>query len=190
VVDPELGYLFLRSVLGETRAKAAEIHVIERLILVKAREYYSFFACDRVLVHLEALGADFLHHALHRGVDAADRVVIWFQVWPQDGMPCLLDGFHHAIRADYDQAVYRIEGNGDFAELSAAVGGHGFHNIAYKGDVLDAAGCEAGGLIANPDDQVGGFFDFFDFIPVDDLFVAGEVDDTGTFFAEFLTDGE
>ena len=54
----------------------------------------------------------------------------------------------------------------------------------------DAAGREAGSFVAAPDDHVGGFFDFLDFVAVDDLLVSGEVDDARTFFAQLLADGE
>jgi hypothetical protein len=36
VIDPELGQLLLRAILRKTRAQAAKIHVVERLILIKA----------------------------------------------------------------------------------------------------------------------------------------------------------
>ncbi len=65
VVNPELGQFFLRAVLRETRAEVAELHLIERLILIKAGKDHGLFTGHRILVHLQALGADLFHHALH-----------------------------------------------------------------------------------------------------------------------------
>jgi hypothetical protein len=46
-----------------------EINKIEMLVLIETREDEKFFARVRVDVPLQTLGADFLHHTLHRAVD-------------------------------------------------------------------------------------------------------------------------
>ncbi len=71
-----------------------------------------------------------------------------------------------------------------------AVGDHRFHDVADEGAILHASGGEAGSFVADPHDEVGGFFDLFHFVAVDDFLVAGEVDDARAFGAEFLADGE
>ena len=128
-------------------------------------------------MHLQALRADLLHHALHGRVDAADGVMIGFEIRGQHAVAGLLDGAHHAVRADHDQAIDRMQRDGRFAQIAAAVGRHRFHDVADKGAILHAARRKAGRFVAAPDDDIGGLFDFFHFVAVDDLFVAGEVDD-------------
>jgi hypothetical protein len=71
--------------------------VIEGLILVEAGEYYRFFAGYRIFVHLQALRTDFLHHALHGRVDAADGVVIGLEIGAENGVTGLLNRAHHAV---------------------------------------------------------------------------------------------
>src|ERR1041385_6630571 len=68
-VDPELRQLLLRAVLREAAAQGAEIDAVEVLVLVEAGEDDSLGAGRRLVVPLQALRADFLHHALHRRVD-------------------------------------------------------------------------------------------------------------------------
>src|SRR5262249_33870380 len=75
-VDPVGGQLLLDAVLAEAAAQRPEIHLIERLILVEAGEDDRLLSRLRIGVTLEALGADLLHHALHRRVDGADRVML------------------------------------------------------------------------------------------------------------------
>ena len=55
--------------------KAGEIDPVERLVLVEAGEHDRPLARLGIDVRLQALGADLLHHALHRRVDRADRAV-------------------------------------------------------------------------------------------------------------------
>jgi len=111
VINPELGQFFLRAILGKARAQAAELDLIERLILIEAGEDDGLFAGDGVLMHLQALGADLLHHALHGRVDAANGVMVGFEEWPQNGVARLLNGAHHAVGADDDEAVDATEGD-------------------------------------------------------------------------------
>jgi len=87
----------LGSVLGEPGAEAAELYVIEGLILVEAGEYYRLFAGDWIFVHLEALRTNFFHHALHGRVDASDGVVVGLEVWAQNRVAGLLDRSHHPV---------------------------------------------------------------------------------------------
>ena len=105
VVDPEFRDLLLRSILRKPRAQTAEIDVVERLVLIEAREDHRFFPANRVPVHLQALRADLLHHALHRRVDAADGMMVGLQIREQDGVARLLHGSHHAVGADHNEPV-------------------------------------------------------------------------------------
>ena len=65
-VDPQRRQLLLEAVLRQALAQAGKIDAIESLILVEAGEDDGFLAGRGILLHLQALGADFLHHALHR----------------------------------------------------------------------------------------------------------------------------
>ena len=75
-VDPQRREFFLDGILAEALVEGVEIHAVEGLVLVEAGEDHRFLAGRRVAVGLEALGADLLHHALHRRVDGADGAVI------------------------------------------------------------------------------------------------------------------
>ena len=89
---------------------------------------------------------------------------------------------HHGVRSDDHQAIDAVqrdfgfsEGSFGIVQIAAAVGEHRLDDISDEGFVLHAAGRESGRFVAAPDDHVGGFFDFFDFVAVDDLLVAGEI---------------
>jgi hypothetical protein len=102
MIDPLLGQFLLRAVLRKPRSQIVESHVIERLILIRAGKHNRLLPADRVFVHLQALGADLFHHALHRRVDAADGAVTGLEVWQQNRVPCLLHAAHHAVGTDDD----------------------------------------------------------------------------------------
>ena len=67
-MDPSGGQFFLRCILRQAITQAIEIHVIELLVLIEARKDYGVLPGIWVDVALQALGANFLHHALHRGI--------------------------------------------------------------------------------------------------------------------------
>ena len=190
LINPQPRELLLHAVLRKPRPKIVETHMIQRLILIKAGEDDRFLARHGVFVHLQALRTNFLHHALHRGVDRPDGEVARLEEGFEDGVACLLDAAHEAVGADDDEAVGGIEGDEGFAEFALGVRGHGLDDVADEGFVLDAVGGKAGTFIAAPGDDVGGFFDLLDLVAVDHFFVAGEVDDAGAGGAEFLADGE
>src|SRR5580658_1985898 len=75
-VDPQLRQLLLKGVLAETLPEGAEVDVVERLVLVEAGEHDRLGAGRGILLHLQALRADLLHHALHRRVDGGDGDVV------------------------------------------------------------------------------------------------------------------
>src|SRR5687768_10128125 len=75
VIDPLHGQLLMDRVLAQALAQRAEIDLVQLLVLVEAGEHHGFRARDRILVRLQALRADLLHHALHRRVDGADRAM-------------------------------------------------------------------------------------------------------------------
>ena len=120
-VDPQLGELLLNPVLGEPRAEIAPIHVIERLVLIEAGEHHRLFARARILVELETLRANLLHHALHGRIDAADGLVIGLQIRGESGVPRPSDRAHHRVRADHHQAVHRVQRDFRFVQQAATV---------------------------------------------------------------------
>jgi replicative superfamily II helicase len=75
---------------------------------------------------LQALGADFLHHALHRRVDRRDRVMRGLEVGPQHRVARAAHGRHHPVRADRDDAIVPAPSPviPDRAEGSQARGSH------------------------------------------------------------------
>src|SRR6185312_11570604 len=135
----------------------------------------------------QALGANFLHHALHRRVDAPDRMMVRLQEREEHAVARLLDGLHHAVRADHDEAVHRVQWDGVFAQFTASIRRHGFDDITDEGGILHASGGEARSFVAAPADEVRGLLDLLDFVAVDDLLVTGEVDDPRAFLAQLLT---
>ena len=66
VRQPQVGDFFLHAVLLQPAAQVVEVDAIELLILVIAGEDELLAAGRRVDVPLQALRANFLHHALHR----------------------------------------------------------------------------------------------------------------------------
>ena len=73
-----------------------------------------------------------------------------------------------------------MQRNRVLAQFAAPVGRHRFHDVADKRAVLHAARGEARRFVADPDHQVGGLLDLFHFVAIDDLLVAGEIDDART----------
>src|SRR5205823_12235173 len=104
-VDPCLCQLLLGAVLRQPPPQCAEIDAVEILVLVEAGEHHRLRAGRRVVMALQALGADLLHHALHRRVDRRDGAVPRAEIALQRGAPGLADGVHHAVGADRDDAV-------------------------------------------------------------------------------------
>src|SRR6185437_14751278 len=64
--NPSPRQLFLHGVLAQTRTQAAKIDQLQRLILIGAAEDDGLLPSSRIAVNLQALAANFLHHALHR----------------------------------------------------------------------------------------------------------------------------
>src|SRR5712671_6025395 len=110
-VDPQLGQLFLGAVLAEAAAQRWEIDAVQFLVLVEAGEYDGLGAAHRVVVALQALRADLLHHALHRRVDRGDRAVPRAEIALEGGAAGFPDRRHHTVRADRDDAVDLAKGN-------------------------------------------------------------------------------
>src|SRR5262245_59460394 len=65
VVDPEGRQFLGNRVLPQPRVQVVEINHVKWLILVETTEDDALFAGLRIHVALQALSADFLHHALH-----------------------------------------------------------------------------------------------------------------------------
>src|SRR5262245_65172810 len=73
-VDPEPGELLLHPVLAEPGAQALEVDAVDVLVLIETGEHHALDSGLGIAMHLQALCADLLHHALHRRVDGGDRL--------------------------------------------------------------------------------------------------------------------
>ncbi len=85
-------------------------------------------------VALEALGADFFHHALHGAVDGADGDVVVFEIGLKRGVAGLADAVHHAIRADGDYAVDAVGLDG----LGAEIEPNRPQDAQFRGNIVQA----------------------------------------------------
>src|SRR6266508_5955939 len=86
-VDPQPRELFLHAVLVEPRTQIVEVDAVEILVLIEAGEHHALDAGYGIAMHLQALGADFLHHALHRRVDRGDRLVPGLEMLREHSLP-------------------------------------------------------------------------------------------------------
>src|SRR5713226_4190848 len=120
-VDPQLGQLFLGAVLAEAAAQRREIDAVQFLVLVEAGEDDGLGTARRVVVALQALRADLLHHALHRRIDRGDRAVAGAEITFERGAAGFGHRRHHAVRADRDDAVDRGQRDRRLAKLAVAV---------------------------------------------------------------------
>ena len=110
-----------------------EIHAVEFLVLIEARENGGHFAGMRVALRLNALRANLFHHALHRRVDGANGKVVWLHVRLENVVARAAHGSHHAVGADDNQAVGVFHANfrRDWCtEPTRSVGFHGLHDVA------------------------------------------------------------
>src|SRR6266852_8778261 len=176
-VDPQLGQLFLGAVLAETAAQSREIDAVEFLVLVEAGKNDGLGAARRVVVALQALRTDLLHHALHWRVDRGDRAVPRAEIALKGGAARLGDRGHHPVGADCDDAVDLRQRDLDRAQGALAISLDPRDDVADKGAVLRAAGRETRRLVAAPHDAVGGALDIGDPVAVLELLVAGEIKD-------------
>ena len=84
----------------------------------------------------QALGADPLHHALHRRIDRSDRQMMRLDVRLQNAVSRGLDCGHHAIRTDDDHVIDIIEMDRGDAQITLGIGHHRLDDIADKCFVL------------------------------------------------------
>src|SRR5204862_6934886 len=98
-VDPCLCQLLLCAVLRQPPPQGAEIDAVEILVLVEAGEHHRLGAGRRVVMALQALGADLLHHALHRRGDRRDGAGRGAEIALRRGAPGRADGSHHTVGA-------------------------------------------------------------------------------------------
>src|SRR5439155_12520726 len=165
-VDPQLGQFLLGTVLAEAAAQRREIDAVQFLVLVEAGEHHGLGAARRVVVALQALGADLLHHALHRRVDRGDRAVPRAEIALEGGAARLGDRRHHAVGANRDDAVDLAEGDRGGPQGAFAIGLDRGDDVADKGAVLLPPRRETGRLVAAPHDAVGGALDVGDTVAV------------------------
>src|ERR1044071_7331781 len=107
--QPQIRQLLQHRVLAQSCAEVDEVDVVEVLVLVEAGEDERLLLRLRVDVALEALRADLLHHALHRGVDRADADVLLGQVRREHAVARVLHRAHHPVGADGDDARHVAE---------------------------------------------------------------------------------
>src|SRR4051812_46972687 len=144
MVDPQLGQLLLRAVLRQALAQGREIDAVHVLVLVEAREHDRFGAARLVVVALQALRADLLHHALHRRVDRRDRAVVRAEIALQRGAARLGDRVHHAVRADRDDTVDLLKRDVDRAERPLSISLDRRDDVADKSQIPRPARRETG----------------------------------------------
>src|SRR6266851_1115860 len=189
-VDPQLGQLFLGAVLAETAAQSREIDAVEFLVLVEAGEHHGLGAARRVVMALQALRADLLHHALHRRVDRGDRAVPRAEIVLKGGAARLGDRGHHPVGADCDDAVDLRQRDLDRPQGALAIGLDRRDYVADKRAVLLPPRRKARRLVAAPHDAVGGALDICDPVAVLELLVAGEIEDARALGPERRADRE
>src|SRR5207244_11639278 len=95
----------LQSTPPEALRERTKSHSVDGLVLIEAGKYVTSLAGMRIAVRLQALGADFLEHALHRRVDRADREVMRLEIFPEHVVARARDRRHHAIGAYDDEPV-------------------------------------------------------------------------------------
>ena len=139
---------------------------------------------------LQALGADLLHHALHRRVDAADGAVARLQERLQHLVAGASDGRHHAVGADGDDAVDLAEVDRFLAQLALLIAQDGVDDVADMAAVLRPPRLEAGRLVAGPHHDVGRGLDLRHLVAVLHALVAGEVEHLGAGGAQRAADRE
>src|SRR6185312_9871944 len=138
----------------------------------------------------QALRADFLHHALHRRVDRADRAMRWQKIRRQHIVAGGCDRRHHLVRADGDDAVAGVEGNRLVAKPPARVSAHRLDDVADERAILRTRRREARPFVAAPDHGIGGGLDVIDLVAIDDAPVTGEIEYFRAAFTIRATDRE
>ena len=170
--------------------EAFEIHLVQLLVLVETGKNDLLLAAFGIFVALQALGADFLHHALHGRVNAADGHVFGLEESPKNAIAGLAHRIHHHVRADDDNTIDLAQGDIGLTQATVAIGLDGFDDIGDHCLVLRAGGLESGFLVTAPDDGVAGLENVFHVIAVHHLLVATEIEHTGTGLAQGLADGK
>ena len=139
---------------------------------------------------LEALGADFFHHALHGRVDRTDPEVLRGQIGRENAVAGAGDRGHHAVRADGDEPLSLGERDRRFPEGSRRVRHHRLDDVAHEGEVLRSTGCDRLPQIDRPDHLIGRVFDRLLHEDVFFAAVAGEIDHHRTLIAQGFADRE
>ncbi len=109
------------------------------------------------------------------------------EVGGQDRVPRVLDGAHHAVAADGDQAggVAQVD-----LRRGLGVGQHRLHDVADECPILWPPRLDTLAGVDGPDDLIGARLDLVALEDVGLLLVAGEVDDLAAVFLEGAGDGE
>ena len=135
---------------------------------------------------LNALTANFLHHALHRRVDRAQRIMAGLHIRFQFIMPGSGHGRHHSIRANRNDAVNLVHCNLRFSQFAAGIGLDCLHDVAGKAAVLWSARGKPWRFVATPDHDISRRFNVIQLVPVDQFFVSGEIQHARTGVTECL----
>jgi hypothetical protein len=106
LLEPQVTQLLLHRIGTKTIPKVAEVDGVEFLILVEARKNNSLDAGDGVTKLLKALRTNLLHHALHRRIDAPNRMMLRMEQRLERAVTSLANRTHHAIAANRDDAVH------------------------------------------------------------------------------------
>ena len=162
--------------------------MVEVLVLVEAGEDERLLLRLGVDVALEALRADLLHHALHRGVDRADADVLLREVRREHAVAGILHRAHHPVGADSDDAadVAQVE----HRPVRRRVPEHRLDDVADEGEILLAARHDRLARVDRPDHLIVAGLDFVALEDVVRFLVAGEVNHLVAIFLERLGDRE
>src|SRR5215831_14416514 len=142
-VDPQARELFLHAVLVEPGPQIVEIDAVEILVLIEAGEHHALDATGGIAMHLQALRADFLHHALHRRIDRGNRLVSGLEMLREHALPRARDRRHHSVGPDRDHPIDLAERDRRLAERARAVPVERRDDVADEGLVLRALGAKA-----------------------------------------------
>src|SRR5208283_4181255 len=144
----------------------AEVHAIERLILVKTRKYISSLAGYRIMLRLQALRTDLFHHALHRRVDRTNCKMMRLEVYFQYVVACPPYRRHHAVGANGNNTIGIFHANRGRPQTPGSVSFHRLHDIADKRFILWTFRLETRRLITTPNDDVSRRLDICDLVAV------------------------
>ena len=139
---------------------------------------------------LQALRADFLHHALHRRVDAGDADVPRLEIRLEHAVARRFHRPHHAIGSDRDDPIHGLQRDERCTQLSSLIRQHRLDDVAAEVRVLRPPRRDRRADIGAPDHLIGRRLDVLALEQILALLVAGKVNDAVTVVAHRLRDRE